>query len=201
VADTIRTKIISSATDNLAKLRMSMPASGDPTVVVNLAGLGRTVIIARTQKGLGAGNKPFSDYKPGTYYAPVDKRPPGYPQPSGGRTKHLRTGKPLKSVAYGSYGDYKRGIGRSGRPDLTISGKMLGAIQIATVSAREAHLFFAGREEAAKAHGHEFGTTTTARPFFDLSDYASESQLRLAAFNELRDLARRAKLELKGRAV
>lgn len=169
-------------------------------MIVALAGKARSWVIARTSKGEGPGGKPFSSYKTGIYYAPIAKRPPGYPKPSGGRRKHLRTGKPLKSVAYAEgYAGYKAAIGRGKKPQLSVSGKMLGAIQIATISTQEAHLFFASREEAAKAHGHEFGTTVPKRVFFDLSDVESEGQLNRVLAKELRNMARKAKLELEGR--
>jgi hypothetical protein len=58
---------------------------------------------------------------------------------------------------------------------------MLGSITPKAERAGVAILYFAKREEAAKAHGHEFGTTVPKRPFFDVSDFTSEAALRRAA--------------------
>lgn len=195
-----RTRILKSPVDSLHRFRAQLPAGGDPRPVFNLAGAARSHIIARTSRGEGPGGRPFPSYKPGIYYAPIAKRPVGYPKPSGGRRKTLKTGRAMKTVAYAEgYAGYKAGIGRGKTPQLSVSGKMLGAIQIAQISATEAHLFFAGREEAAKAHGHEFGTTVPKRVFFDLSDIESETELRRLLVKNIRDMARRAKLELEGR--
>ena len=193
----IQTRIITSPVDSLAKLRRGMPASGDPRLIIELAGVGRTVIITRTQKGEGPGGTPFAKYSTRTYYAPIDRRHPGYPKPSGGTA--TRGGKTVKYA--GGYAEYKRGIGRGARPDLTVSGSMLGAIQIANAGPTVAFLFFASALEAAKAHGHQFGTTVPKRPFFDLSDFPSAQSLEAEAFRFLKALSRKAKLELQGRAA
>ena len=198
----MRSRIIEGFRDELERLRFGMPGGGNPKAVTEIAGSARSLIITRTQRGLGADNKPFTPYSKKPYYAPIDRRPPGYPKPTGGRSKSLRTGKAMKSVFYSDgYGGYKSGIGRGTKVTLTVSGQMLGAIQIATVSAEDAHLFFAGREQAAKAHGHEEGTVVPKRPFFDVSDVASEAQLARELLRHLKEVARQAKLNLKGGVI
>lgn len=191
-SNSMRTRIVSSSQDNLAKLRLQLPASGDPHMAVNLGGLGKTLITQRTSAGIGAGGKPFTPYKAGPYTAPVDKRPPGYPKPSGGEPS-----KSGKTVKYGSYADYKAAIGRGATPQLSVSGQMLAAIQVGTLGPNHAFLFFSSREEAAKAHGHEFGTTTTQRSFFDLSDFASDVAMREEALRYMKAAAKKARLQIK----
>lgn len=188
-----RTRVLSSSRLELKKFRSRFPASGDPRLVVELAGEGKALITQRTAAGIGSGNKPFAAYKPGPYRASVGRRPAGYPTPSGGSPS-----KSGKTVLYGSYGEYKSAIGRGAKPQLSISGGMLGAISIATVSSREAHLFFSSREEAAKAHGHETGTTTTKRPFFDLSDFDSQDAMRTEMLKYMTRAAKASKLRLHG---
>jgi len=201
--NSVQMKILSSPTDNLKKLRQQMPGSGDQRAVVRLAGEAKALIAARTVRGISSSGAPFSPYKTGkTYYAPVARRPPGYPMPTGGRTTHLTTGKPLKTVAYGGgYGQYKQGIGRGAKVQLNVSGQMLGAIAIASSSPTLAILFFTSREEAAKAHGHEFGTTVPRRPFFGIDDIQSVEALRKELAGYMRQIARAAKLELDRRGL
>lgn len=198
----VQTKILEDPADALKKFRLQMPASGDPRVVVNLAGVGRTVIQTRTLKGIGSGGKAFAPYSTKPYYAPIDRRPPGYKKPTGGRTTSLRTGKPMKSAYFeGGYGQYHAAQGFGSKVTLSNSNKMLASIQIAASSPVVATLFFAGREEAAKAHGHEFGTTTTKRPFFDLSDFVSIKALESEFLDSVRDMAKRAKIEFERRGL
>ena len=192
---TIQTRILSSPVDSLKKFRLGLPASGDPRIVVNLAGLGKSLITTRTQKGEGAGGRSFAPYSKKTYYAPIDRRPPGYPSPSGGEP--TKSGKSVKYA--GGYAEYHGAQGFGSKVTLTVSGSMLGAIQIAVGGPTVAYLFFASREQAAKAHGHQFGTVVPKREFFDLSDFESEQELKAETVKELRSLARRAKLELQGR--
>ncbi len=196
------TKVMESPVDELMKFRKQLPGGGDRKLVVILAGKGKALIQARTAEGLGTGNRPFAGYSTKRYYAPIAKRTPGYPKPSGGRDAHIRTGKPLKTMVFDSgYAGYKSGIGRGSAPQLSVSGKMLGAISIAEVHARTAILYFAGREEAAKAHGHHFGTTVPKREFFDLSDYKNQEEMEDELVRQVRRMAKKAKLELQRRGL
>jgi hypothetical protein len=201
MAQSWTTKIRESPVDELAKFRKQLPASGGRKLVVILAGKGKALIQARTVQGIGAGNRPFTPYSKKTYYAPVERRPPGYKKPTGGRTEHAVTGKPLKTVAYdGGYGQYKAAYGLGSRPTLSVSNKMLAAISIAEVSAKTAILYFHGREEAAKAHGHHFGTTVPKREFFDLSDFKNRKELQTELVKQVRQMAKKARLELDRRS-
>lgn len=197
---TVRTRIIESPVDELKRFREKMPGSRDTRAIAELAGVGKGLIVARTSSGVGAGNRPFTPYSTKPYYAPIERRPAGYPKPSGGRSESLRGGKAMKSVFYaGGYKDYHSGIGRGSRVTLGVSGGMLNAISIATAGPMVAYLFFADRKEAAKAHGHTFGTVVPRRPFFDLSDFNSETMLKLELLRLLRKAAKAARLELKAR--
>jgi hypothetical protein len=197
----VQTKILKSPTNKLKRFARGLPGGGDRRPIAELAGKGRALIIARTQAGKDADGAAFQEYSRKTYYAPIKdgQRPAGYPKPSGGRTEHARTGKPLETVAYdGGYGEYKRGIGRSGKVDLTVSGQMLNAIAFRVQSAKVAELYFSSREEAAKAHGHHFGTVVPGRSFFDLSGFKTEADMTRHLATYMRRLAREAKLRLEG---
>ena len=65
------------------------------------------------------------------------------------------------------------------------------------VSPRAALLFFAGREEAAKAHGHQFGTVVPKRPFFGLAGVGDRQQLEAEALKWLREVGKKARLSIK----
>jgi hypothetical protein len=195
------TKVRETPVDNLKKLRADLPKAGGQRLVTSLAGKGKALIQARTARGVGAGNKPFAPYRDYVYRAPIEKRPPGYPRPTGGRDGHIKTGKALKNVVYmDGYAGYKVAIGMGRTPQLSVSGRMLGAISITTQSAEVAFLFFAGREEAAKAHGHEMGTAPKVkRPFFDLSGYDIRAQMEADALKYIREIAKAAKVEFNRR--
>lgn len=109
----------------------------------------------RTAMGRDEQNATFPAYSDrGTYYAPIDKRPAGYPRPSGGRTTHKITGQPLKTVAYDDgYAGYKTGIGRGANPQLSVSHEMLNDM-ITEARFGRATIFFATGLSRAKAHGH-----------------------------------------------
>jgi hypothetical protein len=168
--------------------------------IAGLAGAARSIIVIRTSKGLGESGQAMPPYKRGeTYYAPVSKRPAGYPMPSGGRTTG-KDGEALKSVAFDEgYGQYKGAIGRGSKAQLNVSGQMLGDIQIATPNPRLAVLYFGSRKEAAKAHGHEFGTTVPRRSFFGISDMTSARAIELEALRLMKEAAKSAKLLLEGK--
>ena len=103
-----QTRILESPKDNLDKLRKQMPLAGGQRLIAQLAGAAKGLITQRTSAGISSSGSTFAPYKTGgTYYAPVERRPPGYPKPTGGRTTHEKTGAPLKSVAYDTgYGGY-----------------------------------------------------------------------------------------------
>lgn len=201
VAKNWTAKVLSSPVKNLAKFQSDLPKQGGRKLVAILAGKARTVIIGRTTQGLDVGNKPFTPYSREVYRAPISRRPPGYPKPTGGRSENILTGKPIDSMVYDSgYGQYKAGIGRGSKVQLNVSGKMLGAIQIALTGATTAVLFFAGREEAAKAHGHQYGTAPRVkREFFGIDGLDSRKKLDDAAREYLLDAAKRARIEIARR--
>lgn len=147
----------------LKALQVGLESTANVLAVANAA---RMVIINRTlHEKLDLNRQPFAAYGTKRYYAPVDKRPPGYPAPSGGRTTALKGGRKLKTVAYDEgYGDYKAGLGLGSAPQLSVSNRMLSDIQARVASAKSAVLFFGSRLSAAKAHGHHTGK----RPFFGI---------------------------------
>lgn len=133
------------------KLGSSEPMQG----ILNAA---RSVIKMRTLAGESLTGGVFPAYSMRRYYAPVAKRPPGYPAPSGGRKNALRGGRRLKSVAYDTgYGQYKAGIGRGSHPQLSVSNSMLDSMQGAVESPSRGVIFYANAHAAAKAHGHHMG--------------------------------------------
>lgn len=189
----MRTRIVSSSKDNLTKLRLQMPASGDPRMAVNLAGTGKALIQQRTSAGKGPGGKPFTPYSKKPIHMPVDNREPGYKKPAGGRPS-----KSGKTVYYaGGYAEYKGAGGFGSAPQLSVSNQMLGAIQIGTLGPNHAYLFFSNRKAAAKAHGHEFGTVVPQRSFFDLSDFQSDVVMKAEALTYLKEAARKARLMIR----
>jgi hypothetical protein len=166
-------------TPALKALQFGMRSSANVLAVANAA---RMVIVNRTlHEKLDVNRQPFTPYGTKRYYAPIEKRPPGYPIPSGGRTvaeshymhkttaygssSTLRGGRKLKTMAFDDgYGEYKAGIGRGSTPQLSVSNRMLSDIQARVLTLKSAVLFFGNRLSAAKAHGHHFGK----RPFFGL---------------------------------
>lgn len=126
----------------------------------------KRVIINRTSiEKLSANRQAFPAYSTKRYYAPVEKRPAGYPAPSGGRTKRVDTGRKLKTVAYDDgYGQYKAAMGFGSAPQLSVSNRMLSDIQVNIQTAWRGVLFFGSRLSAAKASGLHKGKF----PFFNL---------------------------------
>ena len=200
MAQSWTTKVRESPVDELAKFRKQLPASGSRRLVFILARKGKALIQTRTTLGLDSSGKPFTAYSTKKYYAPKERRPPGYPKPSGGRDTREGSGKDMKTMVFDTgYAGYKSGIGRGSKPQLNVSGKMLGAISIAEVSPKVAVLYFAGREEAAKAHGHHFGTVVPKRPFFDLDSFKNRKEMNDELLRLVVIMAQKAKLEVTGR--
>lgn len=149
----------------LKALSTGLQSPGNLLAVGNTA---RAVIMNRTvNEKLSSDRQPFRAYSKKRYYAPVDKRPAGYPKPGGGRTKALRGGRKLKTVAFDTgYGQYKAGLGLGDAPQLSVSNRMLSSIQAVVKGKKRVILFFGDRLSAAKAHGHDRGT----RPFFNIHE-------------------------------
>lgn len=89
-----------------------------------------------------------------------------------------------------SYKEYRSKKGRpTGTPDLNFTGRMLGGMRTGLTGVR-AQIFFARKEEAAKAAGHSLGLgrlKKSKREFFALShkDIKELDQEVLAWFDEL----------------
>ena len=146
-------EIVENTTENLERLAKGLKHNA--RVMLDVANIGVAMIETRTALARSDAGGTFPPYlSRGTYYAPTDKRPAGYPMPAGGRTTHKRTGQALKTVAYdGGYASYKAGIGRGALPQLSVSGEMLG--DMATRGGNGwAEIYFATELSKAKAHGH-----------------------------------------------
>lgn len=186
-------KITQRGAPLLAQFRSKLPGV-DRRAIFELTSLGVTIIQERTRKGLDQAGRPFTGYSKKPYRAPVANRPAGYPSPSGGTPS-----KSGKTVLYeGGYGEYKGAGGFGTTPNLSVSGRMLGAIKPRAVTATLGEIFYTSREEAAKGHGHQFGTTTTKREHFGLDAFQDEQQMRCRAVRLIRLAAARARLRLEG---
>lgn len=159
-------EITENTTKNLE--RLSKGLTYNARTMLDVANIGVAMIEARTAMGRSDAGGSFPPYVDrGTYYAPIDKRPAGYPMPAGGRTTHKRTGQPLKTVAYDDgYAGYKAGIGRGAMPQLSVTGEMLGDM-VTRGGNGWAEIYFATESSKAKAHGHH---VSGRYPFFGL-DY------------------------------
>jgi len=195
----LRTRVVASPKSELDALLRQMPAKGSRSLVTRVGGAAVSVIRQRTLAGVDMNGKPFAPYSRKPIYVSIEQRPAGYPKPRGGRAGNKRDRKAKSRTRFYSdgYGQYKAGIGRGSKPQLSVSNRMLGAISISTPSSTTAALFFSSREEAAKAHGHQFGTTTTKREFFGLESLADENALKAEALRWIRDAGRRSKLEIR----
>lgn len=114
----------------------------------------RATVYHLTSQGKDYRGKAFARYSTKRMYVPLDHKP----KPKGGRRKHLKTGRPLKTVAYDlGYRQYRVAHGRSTKPDLQFTGKMLSAFQIVKVSQNRVKLGFVNKQEEAKAIGNITG--------------------------------------------
>ena len=187
--DEASVRITKDTTGKLKTLAASMPPS--LAGMMELGGTASALIIQRTALGLDVNNQKFQDYRSGTYYAPVQKRPPGYPTPSGGRSVAKKGGRTLKSQVFDAgYGEYKIGIGHPAHVDLSVSHQMLGDIQVKAPNDHTAVLFFSDRLSAAKAHGHHFGKY----PFFGLNAVTDLQSLYTQLAEQIVEAKRRAGL-------
>ena len=148
-------------TPALKKLIGSMDGKRNIQLVANSV---KAVITNRTLLGQSLSGGSFKPYSTKTYYAPIERRSPGTPAPTGGRNTHKKTGKKLKSMIYHSYATYKAAMGFGATPQLSLTNKMLMAMQVSVISARKAIIFFAGALQNAKAHGLHHGKF----PFFGI---------------------------------
>jgi hypothetical protein len=202
--DSFRSRIIETSQDELRKLRSMMPASGDRRMIVEIAGAARALIKQRTLSGVGVDGAPFAAYGTKPYRASIDKRAPGVPAPRGGRAgrdpaiKGRKRARSKTRYYAGGYGEYKAALGRGSRPQLSLSGRMLGAMAVAVTGPRSAVIFFSSRLEAAKAHAHQYGTTVPKREFFGIEDVGSEMELNRKTIKIMRETAKRAKLLMHG---
>ena len=133
--------------------------------MMDVGNTAKAIIVSRTQSGESLEGGAFPGYSTERYYAPVKKRPPGYPAPSGGRRTALRGGRKLRSVVYdGGYCQYKAAMGFGSEPQLSVSHSMLSDIQVTVVGPTRVMLFFGDRLSANKAHQLHHGKY----PFFGL---------------------------------
>ena len=149
-------------TPALKNLFRSLQSKPNMQLVANTA---KAIITNRVLSGQSLNGGSFKPYSKKPYSAPVDSRAPGVPAPTGGRNTHKKTGRKLKTMIFeGGYGQYKSAIGRGANPQLSLTNKMLGTMQVSVISAKKAVIFFAGQLSNAKAHGLHYGKF----PFFGL---------------------------------
>lgn len=114
----------------------------------------RATIVKLTNENRDYRGKNFPAYSKKPIY--VSKR--HKPKPKGGRTKHKTTGRPLRSHAYDrGYLQFRVAMGRSPRPDLQFSGRMLANLQIVKLSRSIVVLGFPSKAEQDKALGNITG--------------------------------------------
>jgi hypothetical protein len=177
------------------KLKKLEQQSRSTRTMTEVASTVKSLIVQRTLAGRDIYGRPFTAYSTKPAYISIENRPPGYPKPKGGRTS--RTGKSM--YFEGGYAEYKAGLGRGIRPQLSVSESMLHDIRSRVLSHDRAILFYQGRLSAAKAATHHLGHgDVPARPHFDIGrqrseiatlerlliqlyrEYASNADLRLA---------------------
>ena len=152
--------------------------------MMDVGNAAKGVIVARTGRGESLEGGSFPAYSTEPFYASIERRPPGYPAPSGGRTTAKRGGRKLKSVYYeGGWAQYKAAMGFGETPQLSVSHSMFTDIQVLTAGTHKVMLFWGDRLSANKAHGLHHGKF----PFFGLQE--SERADLLGTFlSELRKL-------------
>lgn len=129
-----------------------------PRNILLVANSAKALMVNRTLSGESLSGSSFASYSDREYYAPIDNRQPGYPTPKGGR-------KTKKGMVFNQgYSQYKTGIGRPATPQLSVSGRMLGDIQVNVLNKNRAIIFFGSQLSAKKAHGHHYGKY----PFFGI---------------------------------
>lgn len=159
------------------RLRGIADRVASPAMMRELGDTAKALITTRTLLGVSASGDRFAPYSTTPMYVSVANRPPGYPRPSGGQPS--RTG---RSVYFeGGYQQYKAGIGRGAIRNLSVSGEMLGDIQVRAEWGK-AILFFGSALSAAKAHGHHTGANNLPESeFFDIGDVTEVAQLNQIA--------------------
>jgi hypothetical protein len=166
MATRIKKDDITPALKNLLK---SMDNKRNIQLVANTA---KAIIVNRTLMGQSLNGGGFKPYSKKIYYAPIDRRVPGTPAPTGGRNTRVKSGKKMKSMVFeGGYGQYKSALGRGGVPQLSLTNKMLSSMQVYVMSVRKAVIFFSGALSNAKAHGLHHGKF----PFFGLRQSETKS--------------------------
>ena len=176
-----------------------MQALGDQIgakTMLQIGNLAKALITQRTLSGRDVRGAGFKAYSTKPFYAPIQRRAPGYPAPQGGiATKGGKT-----MFFPGGYRQYKSSMGRGPTPQLSVSNKMLTDIQVRAEEDR-AILYFASARSAAIAHGHHFGTVVPKREFFDIGRGPREvEQLEEELATLIMEYAQRANVPLKGTA-
>ena len=130
-------------------------------VIFKAAVEARNMIYLRTvQKHIGL-EGPFEKYSTTPYYRPKKMRPVG----KGGRRKHIKTGRPLKSVFYqGGYRQFAALTKGSSRVNLSATNMMFNSMQAIMMGPLESAVAFTRRSEAQKAW-----IVNQRRPFFGLT--------------------------------
>lgn len=188
----VRVKMTDTAPSLLNNVLRHLPTqrAGSRKQIGALASKAVISIKQRTSEGKGESGQPFGQYKTEKYYAPVENRPPGYPQPTGGAA--TKTGKSMK---YDSYSAYKSAMGFGAAPQLGVSWQMLNDIIWVVRSKVKALLFFASRLSAAKAHRHHTGFY----PFFGIEDNSTEQAINDELRKQFKDARKKAMSALKKR--
>ena len=135
--------------------------------MMDVGNTAKAVIVMRTGRGESLEGGQFPAYSTEPYYASIERRPPGYPAPAGGRNTARRVGRKLKVHIYeGGYGEYKSAMGFGDKPQLSVSQSMLTDIQVMPMGRATVMLFFGDRLSAIKAYGLHYGKF----PFFGLTE-------------------------------
>lgn len=154
------------------RLEVMVKAHTRPEVLRSDAAFVRERIINRTTKdGKDLDGEAFAPYSTERIYLSKHHRPkPG----KGGRTKALRGGRPLKTVAYDNgYKAYKGAVLGHTKPTLYGTSMMFAALSI-RLEKNKAILYFATARENAKAYAHNEGDGVPQREFMGFGRFAGE---------------------------
>jgi len=154
----------------------------------------RAVMLTRTQLGRDEDDNAFVPYSTKRYYAPIARRPLGYPKPAGGRTHGIgkRAKKRLKTMAFdGGYRHYKVGGGWGATPQLSVSNRMQNDLVVTTPNERTAVLSFVSERSDTIAEAHDKGIGVPRRKWFGVGSSVSREQIERKYIELMESLKRR----------
>lgn len=121
-------------------------------IVGKVAADARNLISQRNLHGFDQEYREFTEYSEKPIYMDKKRRP----VPKGGRRRHQKTQKALKTVFYAKgYQEYAAATKGHSRPNLFASGAMMRSFQAQTRSATRAQIGFTQRLQALKALGNQ----------------------------------------------